>query len=174
MVVLKGNSIQLRTLKPADLEWLLAVENDEQFWEVSNTVRAFTKAEIVEYIANAHLAINTAKQYRFVIVHKKERIGLIDLFDYDTQHHRAGVGILVLPKFRLKGYATEALELLLNYAFKTLHIHQLYANIATDNTTSFRLFENLKFKLIGTKKDWFFTKGNYKDTHLLQLINKND
>lgn len=174
MVSLKGNNIQLRTLETNDIDWLFAVENDEKFWEISNTTQAFTKEELAAYIAHAHIDIYTAKQYRFVIVCKNERVGLIDLFDYDSQHQRAGVGILILPKFQVKGYATEALALLIAHSFKHLKMHQLYATVATDNLNSIRLFQKLHFKIMGTKKDWIFINNRYKDTHSLQLINKDD
>lgn len=172
MISLKGNTIQLRALEPDDLDWLFAVENDERFWEVSNTLQTFSKSVLSQYIANSHLDIYTAKQLRFVIEYQNKNVGLIDLFDFDPQHHRAGIGILVLPEFQSKGIASEALKLLIQYSFRQLKLHQLYANITTDNLHSIRLFRRLNFKIIGTKKDWIFTDKHYKDEYILQLIRR--
>ena len=41
-------------------------------------------------------------------------IGLIDLFDIDFKNNRAGVAIIINEKMRSKGFAKEALELLIN------------------------------------------------------------
>ena len=68
-------------------------------------------------------------------------IGMIDLFDFNPQHKRAGIGIVIHPDFQQKGFASEALSLLIQYAFTHLQLHQLYANILTDNEKSLQLFE---------------------------------
>jgi len=37
MVTLKGEHIYLRALEPEDLEFVHAIENDENIWHLSNT-----------------------------------------------------------------------------------------------------------------------------------------
>jgi len=174
MTLLKGKHIQLRALEPSDLDWLFAVENDEVFWEVSNTIHPFSKELLSRYIANAHQDLFTARQLRLVIDYKNKSAGLIDLYSFDPQHHRAGLGILVLPEFQTKGVAKEAIQLLKKYAFEHLQMHQLYVNIAVDNAKSLELFKNLGFKQVGVKKDWLISKGKYKDELLFQLLNTNE
>ena len=63
-------------------------------------------------------------------------LGLLDLFDFNPQHKRAGIGILILKKHQQKGYALKALEVFIRYAFEHLDIHQLYANIPVSNKKS--------------------------------------
>ena len=174
MITLKGNTIQLRALEPNDLDWLFNIENDESFWEVSNTITPFSKAILEHYISNSHVDIFTAKQLRLVIETKDKPVGLIDLFDFDPQHHRAGIGILVLPEFQSKGFATDALRILIKYAFDNLQLHQIYANIISENAKSIELFQKLGFEIVGNKEEWIFYKGKYKDELLLQLIRENN
>ena len=171
MTLLKGNNIQLRALEPEDLDWLFAIENNVDNWEVSSTLHPFSKDLLKKYLANAHQDLFTAKQLRMVICIQEKAVGLIDLFDYDPQHHRAGIGILILSEYRSKGVAYKAIQLLANYAFTHLQIHQLYANIIADNTKSLKLFKKIGFKIIGTKKEWIFQEGQYKDELFLQLLN---
>ncbi len=174
MHTLTGTHIKLRALEPEDLEFLFQIENNESFWEVSHTQAPFSKFLLKQYLENAHLDIFEAKQLRLVIDEKAtgKSIGMIDLFDFNPQHKRAGIGILIHPDFQQKGFASEALQLLINYCFTHLHLHQLYANITNDNTNSLHLFEKQNFKLIGVKKDWIFSNGTYKDELLFQLINE--
>ncbi len=174
MALLIGKKIQLRALEPIDLDWLFTVENDENFWEVSATLRPFSKDLLARYITNAHQDIFTAKQLRLVIELKEKPVGLIDLFNYNPQHHRAGLGILVLPEYQSKGIAQEAILLMFNYAFKLLQLHQIYVNVSSDNAVSIELFEKLGFEIVGNKQEWLYCKGAYKDELLLQFINKND
>jgi len=88
-------------------------------------------------------------------------VGLVDLFDFDPYHLRAGVGVLIARnEDRRKGYATEALKVLISYAFEVLQLNQLYANVSASNTASLRLFQNLGFTKVGVKKDWLKTLSN--------------
>ena len=61
----------------------------------------------------------------------------------------------------------------MEYAFDNLNLHQLYANIGTDNVASIALFTKFGFEKIGVKKDWTLVKGKYKDEAIFQLINTN-
>ena len=100
-------------------------------------------------------------------------IGAIDLFNFDPFHLRAGIGILIGPKeLRGKGFASQALKLVIDYAFAWLGLHQLYCNISPDNTISLKLFKTHGFEVIGEKKDWVFDGKKWHSEYLLQLINK--
>ncbi|MBJ2175322.1 GNAT family N-acetyltransferase [Aureibaculum sp. A20] len=173
MRALTGNNVHLRALEPEDLEFLYEIENDSTFWEVSSTETPYSKYILQQYLANAHLDIYEAKQLRLVIAINKsdEPIGLIDLFDFNPQHKRAGIGILLLENEQQKGYASEALELLIDYSFKNLNLHQLFANITKDNKKSTKLFKKYHFKEVGIKKEWIFMEGEFKDEVLYQLVN---
>ncbi|MEN8966386.1 MAG: GNAT family protein [Polaribacter sp.] len=170
--LLIGNKINLRALEPEDLDFLYQIENNSSFWEVSHTQTPFSKFILKQYIENAHLDIYEAKQVRFIIEENtsKKAIGTIDIFDFNPQHKRAGIGVLIHPNFQEKGYATEALSVLIQYCFSSLNLHQLYTNITSDNSKSIQLFTKYNFTKVGVKKDWIFSKGKFKDEVLYQLI----
>lgn len=174
MKTLQGNTVKLRALEPEDLEFLFETENNEGFWEVSHTQTPLSKFILKQYLENAHLDIFEAKQLRLVIEENlnNKAVGMIDLFDFNPQHFRAGVGILVHDKYQKNGFASEALQLLIKYCFTHLHLHQLYANITSENPKSIALFKKHQFKKIGIKKDWIFINNNFKDEILFQLIHE--
>ncbi|WP_435262431.1 GNAT family N-acetyltransferase [Tenacibaculum sp. nBUS_03] len=174
MQTLKGKYISLRALEPEDLSFLFSIENNEDFWEISHTQTPFSRFLLKQYIENAHLDIYEAKQLRLVIQLKKtnQPIGTIDIFDFNPQHKRAGIGILIDPVFQKNGYASEALDILIKYCFSHLQLHQLYVNITADNLNSLTLFQKKNFSKVGLKKDWIFSKGTFKDEILFQLINE--
>ena len=174
MKILEGNIVNLRALEPEDLEFLYQIENDELFWEVSHTLTPFSKFLLKQYLENAHLDIYQVKQLRLIIEKKdtKTPIGMIDLFDFNPYHQRAGIGILISPNYHHKGYASESLKLLTIYCFTHLNLHQLYANIIVDNKKSLQLFKKHAFVEVGIKKDWIFTNNGFKNEILLQRINE--
>ncbi len=172
--MLSNANILLRALEPSDIDYLYNWENDPAIWKVSNTLTPYSRHVLEQYILNAQADIYAAKQLRLVICKKdsNEPIGCIDLFDFDAQHQRAGIGILIAEaKNRSNGYASMALTLLINYAFKTLHLQQLYCNITVDNTASLHLFSKHKFESVGIKKNWIKNGNEWKDECLMQLIN---
>jgi diamine N-acetyltransferase len=175
MVTLTGENIYLRALEPEDLAFIYKLENNEAMWDVANTQTPYSRFLIRQYLENAHQDIYEAKQLRLAICKTGsfDAVGLIDLFDFDPVNSRAGVGIIVEDTtHRKKGYGSEALALVINYAFKKLQIHQLYANIDLANVASTVLFTNFGFELIGIKKDWIKRNNVYVDEALYQLVNK--
>lgn len=175
MITLKGDSVYLRALEPNDLEFVYAMENDQSIWEVSNTQTPYSRFLVRQYLENAHQDIYEAKQLRLAICQDEDfpAIGLIDLFEFDPKNNRAGVGIVIQSKDnRNQNIGSEALELLIKYAFHNLNLHQLYANINVGNVASIALFTKFGFKEIGIKKDWILVNNQYQDEAIFQLINK--
>jgi diamine N-acetyltransferase len=174
MITLKGNNIYLRALEPEDLEFIYTIENDESIWEVSNTQTPYSQFLIKQYLENAHQDIYEAKQLRLVICknNTSDAVGLIDLFDFDFKNKRAGVGIIVnTNNNKNQGFGQEALSLVINYSFSYLNLHQLYANIGSNNEASLKLFSKFEFQKIGIKKDWNFHQGKFSDEMSFQLLN---
>lgn len=174
MITLKSNNIFLRALEPNDLEFVYAIENDLDIWEVSNTHTPYSRFLVKQYLENAHQDIYQAKQLRLAICQNQnaKAIGLIDLFDFDPKNNRAGVGIVIQKsENRNQNLGSEALEILMKYAFYHLNLHQLFANIGTENEISTALFTKFGFQKIGIKKDWNLVNGTYKDEAIFQLIN---
>lgn len=174
--LLQNENILLRAVEPEDADIIFKWENSTQNWQVSNTLIPFSMHTIKQYALNSSHDIFENKQLRLMIICKldKKPVGAIDLFDYDPFHQRAGVGILINDENdRGKGFAKQALIILKNYAFKYLHLKQLYCSIGEDNTKSQNLFEQLGFIQCGTKKDWLKTMDGWIDEYFYQCIDNN-
>lgn len=169
---LQYGKITLRPLEPSDIELLYEWENNLELWEVSNTKAPFSRHILAQYLLEAAKDIYEMKQLRLIIQNEdSEAVGMIDLFDFDPYHLRAGVGVLVHSKEnRRKGYASDALNALCNYAQKILGLRQLYANILDDNISSIQLFQNCDFKETGIKVDWVKHPSGWKDEAFFQKI----
>ncbi len=154
---LRGEHIYLRALEPEDIDFLYNLENNEGFWNVGESIVPFSKFTLKEYLSNAHKDIYETGQLRLIVCNHEDgnTIGLVDLFDFDPHHLRAGVGVIIAnTQSRNHGYGFEALVLLKNYCALHLKMHQLYANIDESNVASIALFEKAGFKCVGLKKEW--------------------
>ncbi len=169
---LQSKNISLRAMEPSDIDVLYQWENNTENWKVSSTQTPFSRKVLEEYIATAHQDIYSVKQLRLMICEAQGNpIGCIDLFEFEPNHLRAGIGILIADKEdRRKGYASDALELLIDYCFETLNLHQLYCNITIDNEPSVLLFQKHGFLITGIKKQWVRDGAKYKDELMLQRI----
>mgnify|MGYP002132319676 CR=1 FL=1 len=118
----------MRALEPEDLDFIYQIENDETVWEISHTKTPYSRFLIRQYLENAQQDIYEAKQLRFVICLQSNQlpIGMIDLFDFDPKNNRAGIGIVIQSiNDRNKNIGSEALHLMIQYAFHNLNLHSI-------------------------------------------------
>ena len=167
----RGPNVYLRLVEPSDATKILLWENNPAHWKVSDTEVPFSMQDILYLIDHAH-NIRSTGQLRFLICLNKtdDPIGLIDLFDANFKHLRAGVGVLIGEvEQRSNGYAAESVELLKEYAHKVLCFHSLHCSIHSDNPNSIGLFEKCGFEKVGIRKDWYLEKGSRIDEILFQV-----
>jgi diamine N-acetyltransferase len=169
---LSNDRIYLRAVEPEDLDVFYRMENDPAFWKVSTCTVPYSRYVLTQYIKNSIHDIYADKQLRLMVVRRNDLVvlGTIDLTDFVPLHSRAAVGIALFEEHRGKGYATDALSLLCDYAFDFLHIKQLYTNIPVDNEASRSLFGKSGFQDCGIMKAWLHVGKEYKDVVMMQLI----
>lgn len=168
---LVSDRIRLRALEPEDLDLLYSLENDPASWNMSNSTMPYSKFFLHQYLEHQQGDIFADKQLRLVIESiDKEVIGLVDLFEFQPLHQRAELGIIILKEYRKQGYAVDAINLLLDYAFNHLMLHQVYAQVGELNQDSIKLFQACGFTHESTLKQWLFTPDGFKDAFVFQKI----
>jgi len=165
------DTITLRALEPGDIEMLLNIENDKEFWKYSNQREPFSRNLLELYIAQQQQDIFEVKQRRYILTNYSQKLlGIIDLFDFEPFHRRVGVGLIIISSERRKGMGKKALGLIELHCINNLNIHSLYANIAIENDSSIAVFEFCGFENVGIKKEWNFYDGSFHDEFLYQKI----
>ncbi len=168
---LKNDRITLRSPEPEDLELMYAMENDTTLWSVGNATLPYSRYTLRAYLEQSRQDLFSEHQARFVIeLAGGEAAGMIDLAEYDPLNSRAEVCIGLLGRHRGKGIATETMQLLCEYAFKKLHIHQLYAYVPQWNNESITLFEKNGFEKSALLRQWQRNENGYNDVFLMQKI----
>ncbi len=171
---IEGAICRLRALEPQDIDVMYGWENDTDLWRVSGTMAPFSRHSLMHFIEEQQYDIYASRQQRFVIeadVDGEARaVGAIDLFDFDPQNLRAGVGIVISAEYRQAGYAKDALRTLATYVKNVLHMHQLWCSIGADNDASIRLFQGAGFVECGRRREWILTADGAIDEILMQKI----
>lgn len=174
MLSLNGQNISLRAVEPKDAQIIKIWENNQDNWQLSNTLAPFSEHIIEQYIEIAQKDIFETRQLRLMIETTKENraVGAVDLFDFDPLHQRAGVGILInATADRREGYALEALTILRAYCKEVLMLKQLFCNISERNVKSQKLFEKADFVKTGTQKQWLrVSHHEWEDVFFYQLL----
>ena len=171
-MLLRGKNIHLRALEPSDVEPMYRWENDPAVWGVSGTVAPFSREILRAFIEQQQYDIWRTHQLRLVIARNDDAtaVGAVDLFDFDPLNRRAGVGVLVADGERGRGYASEALALLVEYARDVLMLSQLYCDIDTDNVTCRALFSGCEFEECGVRRRWRLASDGWRDVVMMQRL----
>ena len=163
--------IRLRAIEPEDLELLYKIENDVRLWNVGATNVPYSRYTLHDYIANSADDIYADKQLRMIVEDMEGKtVGIVDLMNFSPQHLRAETGIVILDAERRKGYATEALNALCDYAGRVLHLHQLFAFVDCKNEASVNLFLHSGYNESARIKDWLYDGREYRDAVMMQLV----
>ena len=168
---IEGNLCRLRALEPEDLDAMYGWENDTDSWRVSGTVAPFSRHVLSRLIDEQQFDIYATRQMRLVIESLDgSAVGAIDMFEFDPQNLRAGVGIIVAPPYRNQGFALDALQTLERYVRDVLRMHQLWCSIGADNEASLALFRKAGYAECGRRKEWILTSTGAIDEVLMQKI----
>lgn len=71
---------------------------------------------------------------------------------------------------RGKGYATEAIHLIVEHAFNKMNLRKVYAGMVHGNEASKKTFEAVGFHVEGTLRKHFYLNGKYLDCYRMGLL----
>jgi RimJ/RimL family protein N-acetyltransferase len=124
-----------------------------------------------DYVGN--ILNDKSNVFLAIVLREGDRhIGNIKLGPIDWIHRFADVGISIGEKDCWgKGYATEAIRLMVHYAFTKLNLHKLTAGCYDANRGSEKCFQKAGFSIEGRRKSHYFCEGSYVDAILLGILN---
>jgi len=100
-----------------------------------------------------------------------EYIGNIALHGIDRDNRNAFFGIVIgFPGHHGKGMGTEAVKLLISYAFSSLGLNMIFLNVFADNARAIRSYEKLGFKKCGTLPQGFRREGEFVDCLIMAVL----
>ncbi|EJR92227.1 MULTISPECIES: GNAT family N-acetyltransferase [Bacillus cereus group] len=83
-------------------------------------------------------------------------------------------GFTLDKEHNAKGYTTEALQLVVDFAFRELKLHRIEAGAMLDNIASIRVLEKVGFKKEGIAKGNIRINGKWTDHQIVAIINSLD
>lgn len=162
-MIISGEKVILRAVEAVDNEMLLSLINDPDTemmiggssWPVSESeqLKWFEQLEKTKDVLRCVIAIPEGNM----------AVGTIILSAIDQKNGTGHIHIKMSKEGRGKGFATDAINTLVEYAFNQLRLHCIYANILEYNDVSVRLFEKCRFKRDGILRARVYKNGRYVD-----------
>ncbi|MDF2958939.1 MAG: acetyltransferase, family [Paenibacillus sp.] len=100
----------------------------------------------------------------------KELIGWIFLQNIEYEHGRAGIGILLSPESRGRGYGLTAMRQMIEIGFNQLRLNKIYLTTRGINEHAVALYTKLGFIIEGQLRKHAFSDGQYYDTYFMGLL----
>lgn len=163
-MLIYGEKIVLRAVEAEDNAMLLSLINDpDTEMMLGGSSWPVSEAEQLKWFENQEKSKDVL---RCIIALREESkaIGTIILSDIDQKNATGHLHIKMSKDGgRGKGYGTDAVNTLVQYAFEELRLNCIYANILAYNDASIRLFERCHFKKDGILRQRIFKKGVFVD-----------
>jgi RimJ/RimL family protein N-acetyltransferase len=169
---LQGKRVCMRAPTPGDAKALFALFADPEvmrYWSrPPMTARAEAEGLIGEILDG--FAQRTILNWMVVSRSDDALIGTCALFRIERRHRRAEIGYSLRSDHWGRGLAAEAVSLMLDWAFRTLGLHRVEADIDPRNDGSRKLLERLGFASEGLLRERYFVGDEISDTELFGLL----
>jgi RimJ/RimL family protein N-acetyltransferase len=171
--LLEGNQLLLRGIELSDVDELMKYWNKKEVKQFLYQIAPHSKEEEEEWIRSTWKQRKKGKGYVFAIIVKEEDlyIGNVEVTIINQISRRGMIGIVIFnPIFWGKGLGTEALELIINFAFNTINLNSLELEVFETNMRARSCYEKVGFKEIGRRRKAHFSEGQLIDMILLDLL----
>lgn len=171
-IFLEGKNIFLSPLSKEDIpggyaEWL----NNQEITGFMESGKFPVNIDNLSNYIDAYNSSNNDILLGIFLKKQSRHIGNITLHKINWRNRHAEIGILIGDKRAWgKGYATEALTLIVSHAFNRLNLHKLYAGMVKGNEGSKIAFEKIGFKVEGIFREHFYLNGKYHDCYRIGLL----
>lgn len=169
--MLEGDRIILTPLEREDLPLIVEWRNQPSvrrcFFDKSLISRSGQEEWFRRYLADPRRQIFIAR-----LKEKGEPVGIIGFYAIDMSHHNAEIGSTIVAgkAAQGQGYGTEMVKVMLEYGFRDLNLHRIYAYAIDHNQASVRVKQKCGFRVEGLLRGAHYSEGVYRDVVLLAIV----
>ena len=169
--MIEGKKVRIRAVEQTDLDEIMKWVNDPEV--IDNLLMRYPVSRYLEekWLEKA-LDTSNIRDKAFSIETKDGvYLGGIGLHKINWENRSAEVGIVIGKKeYWGKGYGTDAMLAILEFAFNHMNLHRVYLEVYDFNTRGIRSYEKCGFKKEGALRDDRFSRGKYHDTIIMGIL----
>lgn len=143
-----GEHVEIRNFEENDFSEFKKLLQDRKNHENAGLEYSSDDNQIIN-IFNKYLVL--ANTYVIALKSNHRMLGIIELNERGISNgldKTREIGFVISKDYRRLGYATEAIELMLQYAFEQLHLLEVWAAVKVNNTVPQLVLTKLGFKYI--------------------------
>lgn len=165
-----GERIYLRNTVREDIAYIQKWSNDPELRKLTGEVTLMNELGIEEYYERIN---KDPDRIWFSIVLKDDNriigeTGLLRMFNF---WRNTDLSIIIGEKDTWgKGYGTEAITLLLDYAFGYLNFHRVSIGVVGFNNNAIKFYEKIGFKKEGIQRDGYYYDHKYHDFVMMSIL----
>lgn len=164
--IYQGQHVRLRAIEPAD--WEIFYNWDSSDSDHARSVDEIwfpsSRVQMREWAERETRRGDDKDAFRFAIEELNgQLVGTLNTHSCNPRCGTFMYGLAVLPPYQRRGYASEAITLVLRYYFLERRYQKVTVEVFSFNTASIRLHERLGFKLEGRLRRMVYTGGKYYD-----------
>lgn len=172
--VLETERFVLREFSMADVDATFAIMADPQVKRYFGSLPMTEREQAVDRVERVRAAFAERSGIRWAIARRSDDvfIGSCGFWRIEAKHARAEVGYELAPAAWGLGVMTEVLRAVLTFAFETMKLHSVEAQIHPDNVASRRVLEKVGFVQEGYFRENYFdvVEGRFTDTVVFSLL----
>src|SRR5919107_3868931 len=170
---IESERLVLRRFKESDLAPFMAYRNDPevakyQIWDYCDKQEA---TAFIREMESARPGV-PGEWFQFAIESKETGtlVGDCALQVDGQEPYRAEIGFTLAREHQGKGFASEAVSCLLDFAFASLELHRIFAIADCRNKPSWRLLERVGMRQEGHFLENVWFKGEWSDEYLYAVL----
>jgi len=164
-MLFESSRIYFRKMTEEDVPVYHKWRNDPEVMRTTSPyLDVYTLAETRAFVEQVILGSGTSKSYMIIEKETQMPIGITSLIHIDPKNRNAECIIDIGEKeYWGKGYGTEALSLLLDYAFSEMNLHRVSLGVFAFNLKAISLYKKIGFKQEGIAREFAFREGSWHD-----------
>lgn len=164
-----GELVRLCAFRPEDTPVMASWSHDAEYLRnVDSDMAVPTSAESFQnFVGKSPNGV----EFLLRTVENDTLIGFVALhgIEWNNQCGLLAIGIGE-EKFRSKGYGTDALRLILRYAFFELNLNRVGLDVISYNKRAIRAYEKVGFKVEGTMRESVLRDGHKYDRIIMSIL----
>jgi len=167
---LTGERLYLRPIEAEDLPFIRRWANDPEVRRLTGEALPMSKAGADEFLERVR---QDKERVWFVVVLKENDcvIGEAGLLRMFHPWRNTDLSIIIGDKEAWgKGYGTQAILLLLDYAFGYLGFHRVSVGVVGFNERALRFYEKVGFKREGLQRDGYYYDHAFHDFVMMSIL----
>jgi RimJ/RimL family protein N-acetyltransferase len=168
--IFKGNLINLTAVRDSDAEEMAGWQENSDYLRNLDTDFAIPKS--IETLREQDCSKGSGNiEFRLRTIEDDTFIGFVALhsIEWNNQACLLAIGI-GNPGDRGKGYGTEALKLILRYAFYELNLNRIGLDVISYNLPAIKAYEKVGFKVEGQMRSAVLRDGKKYDRVIMGIL----